>query len=254
MHELTREFLEREYWANEKSPRQIAAETGLNINRVRRELRRHWDKLRTRAEAQAAAIRQGRHKHPTKGQPCSDERRLSISRTLVGQCMQATDRRRRAWSEAGKKAWEGKNSAQRRRVARRGNRALQAVTKTGSRAERLLAEGLRRAGYEVLQRDVHADLLLPEIRAAVWVEGAPTYLPIWGEEALEAARERAAEKRTKARQAGFHVVRVRIPPGRLSVVSGIELLNSLLDTLKLVKDESEPGEYEIGVSDGQAES
>lgn len=83
MSRLTRDFLQREYWEQGKSPYQIAEEVGTYPNAVRRELLRHWASLRTKAEAQANALRTGRQTHPTAGVGHSDDARDKIRLTKL---------------------------------------------------------------------------------------------------------------------------------------------------------------------------
>lgn len=75
-------FYDEEYEGKERSPNDIATEEGTYPNRIRRELRQLGYHLRNRSEAQSAALRHGRRKHPTEGTTLPPEVKMKISQTL----------------------------------------------------------------------------------------------------------------------------------------------------------------------------
>lgn len=62
-----REFLQAEYLDKGRSTHEIAGELGTYANRIVRALRYHGLPTRDRSDAQKAALKSGRHAHPTKG-------------------------------------------------------------------------------------------------------------------------------------------------------------------------------------------
>ena len=83
-------YLEREYRDKERTTRDLATElTGIGFptyhKLVQRALIHHGIKLRDRSEAQSAALKAERAKHPTKGTPRSDTTKRLISQSLKGQ-------------------------------------------------------------------------------------------------------------------------------------------------------------------------
>jgi hypothetical protein len=236
---LSRESLQREYWDLGKSPARIAAEAGTYANAVRRELLRHWPRLRNRAEAQANALARGHQRHPTAGRGHTPEGRANIGRATSG-----TPGPNR--SKAARRRWVRTPVLQRRRFVRRGRAAAGRSARAGSRAELFLLEGLRAAGLAPEHRRGHGDLLLPHRGVAVFVDGRPLLEPVWGEDALARAREAAAAKRRAAVAAGLSAVRVLVRPARPSRAHLQTLLTALLMTLELAAADSNPGEYEVG--------
>jgi hypothetical protein len=76
------EYYQREYVEKERSTHDIAWEHGTYPNKIRRELKNFGYELRDRSEAQSAALRHGRHGHPTRGRVTPDVVRERISQSL----------------------------------------------------------------------------------------------------------------------------------------------------------------------------
>lgn len=76
-------YYEEEYNRKERSTHDIAREHGTYPNKIRRELKQFGYELRDRSEAQAAALRHGRHGHPTRGKPLAESVKFKISQTLT---------------------------------------------------------------------------------------------------------------------------------------------------------------------------
>jgi hypothetical protein len=72
-------YLQEEYVEKERSTYDIADERRTYANLVRRALVFHRLKLRDKPNAQKAALKKGRHPHPTKGRTRSEEERARIS-------------------------------------------------------------------------------------------------------------------------------------------------------------------------------
>ena len=61
------------YSVKNRSFSDIAKELGTYTNKVVRAARKHGIDIRDRSEAQKAALKNGRHKHPTKGKKRSNK-------------------------------------------------------------------------------------------------------------------------------------------------------------------------------------
>lgn len=79
----TEAYYRREYVDRERSTIDIANEHGTYPNRIRRELINLGFRLRSKGEAQSAALRHGRTRHPTAGQVRSDDVRRKISLSVT---------------------------------------------------------------------------------------------------------------------------------------------------------------------------
>lgn len=75
-------LLRAEYAGGRRSMADIARGLGVYPNLVRRALLHHGIVPRTHSEAQAEALRSGRHPHPTRGRKHTAEARRKISRGL----------------------------------------------------------------------------------------------------------------------------------------------------------------------------
>jgi hypothetical protein len=75
-------YYEEEYVKKERSSYDIAREGDTYPNKIRRELKQFGFALRNKREAQLAALRHGRHKHPTLGRELPEETKQKISESL----------------------------------------------------------------------------------------------------------------------------------------------------------------------------
>lgn len=79
----TESYYQREYVEKERSLHDIAQEHGTYANKIRREILSFGFHTRNKSEAQKAALRTGRHKHPTKGRPRPPDVKLKISASVA---------------------------------------------------------------------------------------------------------------------------------------------------------------------------
>jgi hypothetical protein len=77
-----REFLLDEYVRQEKSTYLIAEERDTYANLVRRALIHHGIEARDKGQAQKAALKAGRHTHPTEGRARTPEERKRIGESV----------------------------------------------------------------------------------------------------------------------------------------------------------------------------
>ena len=82
MKEITKEFLISEYSVKNRSFGDIAKELGTYTNKVVRAARKHGIEIRNRSQAQKQALKNGRHKHPTKGKKRTKKVKEKISDTV----------------------------------------------------------------------------------------------------------------------------------------------------------------------------
>jgi hypothetical protein len=78
-----REYLLDHYVEQEKSIYVVAQERSTYPNHVRRALLHHRIRLRDRSEAQRAALKHGRNRHPTAGRSRTDEEKTNIGQSLL---------------------------------------------------------------------------------------------------------------------------------------------------------------------------
>jgi hypothetical protein len=76
-------YYDEEYVRKQRSTHDIAKEHSTYPNKIRRELKQYGYELRDRGEAQAAALKNGRHKHPTRGTHLAEDVKEKISKTVT---------------------------------------------------------------------------------------------------------------------------------------------------------------------------
>lgn len=244
MTKFTKEFLQREYWDLGKSPAQIATENDSYPNAVRRALKEHWDKLRSRSEAQVNALARGRQAHPTKGRPRSSETKAKIGNSVRRQHSRPSKKARERRQSVARRRWKNIPVASRVKFVAAGFEAARRTAQHGSKAELFLLDALRASGYEVQHRD-GCDIKIPGRKIAIFVDGRPAFEPVWGEEQFARIQESLQHRRVKALAEGLHVIRVCVRKAKPSTAYLRTLLTVLFSTIESVVTDSVPAEHEV---------
>jgi IS30 family transposase len=137
-----REFLVEQYQRAGRSTHSIAAELNTYAKFIARALKHHGIPARSRSEAQAQALKSGRHGHPTRGKGWAPEQRARIGEGVA-----------RAWERMGDAEYE-------RRVVEA--KARYEAMGEGERGRLVAAagEGTRRAAVEGSRLEKYLFLLL----------------------------------------------------------------------------------------------
>jgi very-short-patch-repair endonuclease len=212
MSNRNKQFYQEEYVEKERSVYDIADTEGVYPNKITRELHSFGFRLRSKSEAQRAAIKHGRHKHPTKGRARPAEVREKISDSVSESWQNLSDEERTLRSNSGKLRWRQTLKRKRDRFREQGMIANKKTGINGSRLERYLVSKLGEAGYEVEQRPkggVPIDIFLPRLKIAIQVDGPSHVKPIWGMKKLE--RQIIADEQNTRRllNSGFGVLRIK---------------------------------------------
>jgi very-short-patch-repair endonuclease len=237
------DFLREEYVNKGRSANEIAESLGTYPNRVRRAMRFHGIAVRPRGEAQAAALRNGRAAHPTRGKPRPPEVRQAVSAGVARAWSSMGDEERAARSLLTKSQWEARTRAESEEIRRRASAGLRRAAVKGSRLEQHLLLGLRLAGHRVdfhaecvvAAERMHVDLLLRKAKVALEVDGPTHYRPVFSEEQLARNAEADRRKDGLLQQAGYKVIRVRQTSKNLSAHRMNLALKSVVEAL------SDPG-------------
>lgn len=237
-------YYHTEYTEKERSIYDIADEHGVYPNKIRREIQACGISLRTRSQAQSAAIKHGRHQHPTKGKRRSDEVRNKISETMAGtwQAMDEEERLRRA--ACSRKQWDGMSDEQREQFRELAAKAVRRASKEGSKLERFIQCELLIRGHHVefhpQEFKVQVDILLTRLNACILVDGPSHFLPIWGEKHLDKKIAQDGEKIELLMQNNIAVIRVKHLIKTLSEVQKRKLLDAVLEHVdRLLVDRNE---------------
>ena len=217
----------------------IASELGTYSNKIRRAAIRFGIQPRTKSQAQATALEEGRHKHPTKGQKRPEEVKIKISETLSDTWENMSEEEYQRRVDSAKQQWDNMSQEQRDNLRNAAAEAVRKTTKEGSRLEKFLVNSLRERGFQVqfhrkgliMNERLEVDLFLPELRTAIEVDGPSHFFPIWGEESLERNMRSDAQKSGLLTTNGFAIIRVRHISKHVSNKHKRDLLSKVLGVL-----------------------
>lgn len=243
--QLTKEYLEVEYWQKGLSPSIIAAALGTYPNAVRRALLRFWPRLRNHREAQQAALRGGRSCVPRLRSHRMSARAKISAASRARQVMQSPEQR-----EAAQSRWQQRSERRQKQFSAEGREIAARTHMVGSKAERFLLAGLRESGFVVEHRPGWADLVIPSHATAIFVDGRPLFEPVFGEERLRAAQQVAAARRQEVIGKGWHVIRLCVHLKWLSFDKMHEALTKVIEVLKSIQSQS-PQFVEIHIGQNQ---
>lgn len=216
MHSITKKWLYTQYITKKRSTHDIAEEVGTYANKIRRELKKFGIPLRSKSEAQKAALATGRSEHPTEGKERSEETRIKISEKMVETWESMSDKERERRSEMSRKQYESMTEAEKQELHKKAGEAVREASKFGSKLEQFLLKALHDKGYKVYfhkegvvaNDDLEVDLYLPELKVAIEIDGPAHFLPIWGQDSLK--RHQTADRRKTGLLIGSGHVLIRI--------------------------------------------
>ena len=252
MH-LTREFLQKEYVENERSPYDIAESLGIYPNKVRRALQKHGIVLRDKSKAQSTALKTGRHEHPTKGRKRSEEEKIRISegRYRAWQKMSLDERNLRVLQA--KQQWAEMGEDKQEQLRKLAAEAVRKAAEEGSKLEKFLLLELKRRKYVVEfhkttilpNEKLHLDLFLPELKTAIEIDGPAHFFPIWGEENLAKHLIADNAKTGLVLELGYALIRVKNLSKDLSEIHKRELLTKVVNLLESINNNFPPREQRL---------
>ena len=126
----------------DKSPYEIAEELGTYPNKIRRILKKMGEPLRSRSEAQKAALDTGRKDHPTEGKERSYDDKVKISRSLTEHWAGMSDNERQEKVDQAKARWEALPQSKRDEIYDAAIQAIKKAGSEGSKFEKFLYEKL----------------------------------------------------------------------------------------------------------------
>lgn len=227
-------YLLEEYIKQGKSTYTIAKERCTYANLVRRALLHHGILLRSKAEAQRLVVQDGRH--PTKGGSLSRQTRDRIGESVGFAWGQLSPEVRADRVRQAKDQWQATSEEERTEFRRLAMEGLRKAADQGSKVERFLSSCLQQMGYSVQTRAEAAgkvvDLLLPQRRIVIQVDGPGHFLPVWGERRLDRVMREDAKTIQALLAAGLTVVRVKNLVRHISELQKRKLLTELLSVLK----------------------
>ena len=242
------EWVEKEYWDNQRSICDIAKELGTYNNAVRRALLKGTRGLRSKAEAQTLALSSGRHTHPTKGKHRPDSVKRAISATISETWANLPEEEKQKRSEAGKQQWNQKTAAEKSEFHKKAIKAVRKTSVEGSKLEKFLHEKLTEEDITteyhkkglVINDKLEIDIFLPELTTIIEVDGPSHFTPIWGNDALLKTQKADNEKNGLILEHGFCVIRIKQLKKNLSLNDMWKIWDALLVYLKKIQKKYPP--------------
>jgi very-short-patch-repair endonuclease len=248
-----RDWLIEYYVHKRQSTYELADVQGTYPNRIRRALLHHDIPLRDRSDALRAALKSGRHAHPTKGKRREGDvkHKIGVAVAAKWQALDPKDRQER--SAMGRCQWQAMPERQREWLRQAAAEGMRRAAKEGSKLERHLFTGLAALGYAPrLHADVpcsegptQVDLLVHTPRAAIEVDGPSHFLPIWGEERLAEVISSDILKTGLLIQAGYAVLRIKHLTKSLSKVRQQRALDTVVAELAHIAKDFPPPERRL---------
>tara|TARA_R110000824_G_scaffold7728_2_gene34975 strand:+ start:15709 stop:16551 length:843 start_codon:yes stop_codon:yes gene_type:complete len=186
-------------------------------NKIRRLAQKLKVPIRNKSEAQKVALQTGRHKHPTAGTKRDDNVKIKISEATAKNWdnMEEDERERR--SEMARKQWENMAESERKEFHRKANLAIREAAQNGSKLEKVILFNLIKLGYKtqfhrehmLVNERLHLDLLLPELKVVIEIDGPSHFKPIWGQNAFSKVQQTDNKKNGLVLASGMCMIRIR---------------------------------------------
>ena len=162
-------------------------------NKIRRDAKTFNIPIRDKSEAQKNALKTGVHKHPTKGTERSVETKEKIGKAIIDVWDSMDEATLEVRKQKCKERWDQLSHDEKKHMQKMATDAVRVTSKTGSKLEKFLLDGLLKNGYKVdfhkeqslVTTKLQIDLFLPTMNTAIEVDGPSHFSPVWGEDALK---------------------------------------------------------------------
>ena len=172
---------------------------------------------RTKSDAHATAIKEGRAKHPTEGRKRSQDEKDKIAIGLMNKWKNTSEEEISRRSDIAKDNWKNRSEEEKEKFNAASNKAIHKSSKEGSKLEKFIYEYLTKNKIYVEyhkenligNHKLHLDLFLPEYLTVIEIDGPSHFLPIWGAEALLRTQKADTEKNGLILSVGFVIIRIK---------------------------------------------
>jgi hypothetical protein len=187
------QLLKKLYIQEKKSFSDIAKMYNTYANKIRRDAKSLKIPIRDKSEAQKNALQTGVHKHPTKGTKRSDETKHKIGSSVMDNWDNIDETTMSIRKQKLKEKWNQLSEDEKKHMQKLATDAVRQTSRTGSKLEKFLLDGLLKNGYKVefhkeqslVTTKLQIDLFLPSINTAIEVDGPSHFSPVWGDDALQ---------------------------------------------------------------------
>ena len=209
--ELEKRYLEEKLTASE-----IARLYNTYTNKIVRALKFLQIEIRDRSECQKELLRTGKAKHPTLGKKLSDKTKAKISEASHNSWINKSEDEMEAFRQLKRDAWNNRSADEVEEFNKRSINAISEASRAGSKAEIKLIEELTNAGYAPMhhhrpleKEKLEVDILIPDKRIAIEIDGPSHYKPIWGDINFDRTRKADIEKNGILATNGFCMIRIK---------------------------------------------
>jgi very-short-patch-repair endonuclease len=211
------DILKKLYLQEKLSFQDIADKYDTYANQIRRDAKKFNLKIRDKSEAQKNALKTGKHKHPTKGCPRTNEIKEKIGKSVMDSWDSLSDKELEKRKAKSRELWENMDEDTKENILKAANTGARLSSKTGSKLEKFLLNKLLQDGYSVefhkeqslLTTKLQIDLYLTTMNVAIEVDGPSHFSPIWGDDALEKNKKYDEKKNGLLIGRGIHLIRIK---------------------------------------------
>jgi very-short-patch-repair endonuclease len=203
-------------YVNEKlSINKVSEQTGISEGIVKRYLKK-MGLTRTKGEAQAIALEQGRSSHPTEGKKATETTKAKMSTAMRKAWVDLPQEEKDKRAEQSSVRWQNMDAQTKANILSKAAQKVRETSKNGSKLEKYIVEKLQDNGYYVLQHVKHTfssselemDMMLPAEKIVIEIDGPSHFLPLYGEEVLQKRQAADARKSGMIINEGWKMVRV----------------------------------------------
>lgn len=235
----------------------IAEKTQTYANKIRRDAIKFKIPIRDKSEAQKLALKTGKINHPTKGKKRTEETKDKIGNSVMENWSKLPEKEKKKRKEKAKEQWESMSNDHKENMLRLANQAVRETSKTGSKLEKFILNGLVKNGYKtdfhkeqnLLNTKLQIDIFLPQLNTAIEIDGPSHFLPVWGEDSL--ARNIKYDNKKTGLLLGKGCVIIRVKQSHdFSTSRAKKILSTILDLLEKIKNKyPEPDKRTIEIGD-----
>lgn len=218
-------------------------------NKIRRILIKNGIELNDKSTAQKKALKSGRSKHPTKGKQRSEKTKIKISNSIYNHWQDLSELEKQKRIDKAKEQWNNMTIEEKENFKNAALEAVREASKKGSKLEHFLLDKLASKGYNVLfhqkgiisDQDLEIDLLIPELKVAIEIDGPSHFLPIWGNTDKEKQKNLQRHIKADAHKTGlliaegFVVVRIKNLAKSMSEKNKRDIFDKILSKLKEIE-------------------
>lgn len=239
-----------------KSLDEIAELVGHSKSTVYRKLKQSGAIIRNKSQAQKNALLTGKSEHPTKGKKRPDAVKEKVSNYQANFWKTMSDDERQRRAEISKENWDKMSETSKQLLRDKSYAAIRESAKSGSKLEKFLHKTLQNYGYNVIfhktalvsNTQLEIDLIIPELKTIIEVDGPSHFLPVWGEDKLKSVIKSDAEKNGLLLREGYVVIRLRHDGDKLSQYDQRHILKQMHQLLQKISNKfPEPNERYIEI-------